>query len=248
MFNKIFSKKIVVPFFSGIGTVAIFEWLVFPGLTAADTIVNIFAGIIGFFTLVFVYYSLGFDKIISNYMNSDELVDSTELKEKEVDELCANEAEFEAKEEFQKLAGIGVPKPVKNEKVINGYKELADKWSKAGFPESDESIPVRITKITTIDTKFGSDKDPLASVPMSRVSNEAKQKMADIAKEDISKQLEEKTANIHPNDLNAIQTVLSSLDKMNDGDDTKSNTEIINDMIKAPLVKPKRKYTKKVKQ
>jgi len=120
MFDKIFSKKIVVPFFSVIGTVAIFEWIVFPGLTAADTIVNIFAGIIGFFTLVFVYYSLGFDKIISNYMNSDELVDSTELKEKEVDELCANEAEFEAKEEFQKLAGIGVPKPVKNEKVING--------------------------------------------------------------------------------------------------------------------------------
>jgi hypothetical protein len=41
---------------------------------------------------------------------------------------------------------------------------------------------------------------------------------------------------------------MDSLDKMNDGNDTKSNTEIINAMIKAPLVKPKRKYTKKVKQ
>ena len=92
--------------------------------------------------------------------------------------------EFEAKEKFQKLAGIGVPKPDKNPKVIDGYKELADKWSKDGFPESDQSIPVSTTKITTIDTNFG-DNDPLASVPMSRVSKEAKQKMAQIAKEDI---------------------------------------------------------------
>lgn len=83
MFDKIFSKKVVVPFFSGIGTIAIFEWIVFPGLTAADTLVNIFAGIIGFFTLVFVYYSLGIDTIISNYVNSDGLVDKNELKEVE---------------------------------------------------------------------------------------------------------------------------------------------------------------------
>ncbi len=164
---------------------------------------------------------------------------------KKKDELCKHEAEFEAKEQFQKLAGIGQPK---NELDPEIWKYIADKVSKEGFPESDQSIPVSTTKITTIDTNFDSDKDPLASVPMSRVSNEAKQKMADIAKEDISKQLEEKTANIHPNDLNAIQTVMDSLNKMNDGNDTKSNTEIINAMIKAPLVKPKRKYTKKVKQ
>ena len=56
--------------------------------------------------------------------------------------------EFEAKEKFQKLAGIGVPKTDENPKVIDGYKELADKWSKAGFPEQDPSIPVATTKIT----------------------------------------------------------------------------------------------------
>lgn len=83
MFNKIFSKKVIVPFFSGIGTVAIFDWIVFPGLTAADTLVNVLAGIIGFFTLLFVYYSLGIDTIISNYVNSDGLVDKNELKEAE---------------------------------------------------------------------------------------------------------------------------------------------------------------------
>lgn len=86
MFDKIFSKKIVVPFFSGIGTVAIFQWIVFPGLTAADTLVNIFAGIIGFFTLVFVYYSLGIDSIVSNYTKSNELSDE-QIKQKLESEL-----------------------------------------------------------------------------------------------------------------------------------------------------------------
>jgi hypothetical protein len=96
-----------------------------------------------------------------------------------------------SKDDFQKLAGIGVPKPDKNTEVINGYKELAEKWAKAGFPEPDVSIPVTATKITTISTNFGSDKDPLASVPMSRLSTEAKQKMAEIAKKDIQRQLDE---------------------------------------------------------
>ncbi len=117
---------------------------------------------------------------------------------KKKDELCKHEAEFEAKEQFQKLAGIGQPK---NELDPEIWKYIADKVSKEGFPESDQSIPVSTTKITTIDTNFDSDKDPLASVPMSRVSNEAKQKMAEIAKQDITNQLEknaDKFASIFP--------------------------------------------------
>ncbi len=81
MFDKIFNKKIVVPFFSGIGTVAIFQLIVFPGLTAADTILNIFAVIIGFFTLVCAYYMIGIDKLFKSYMESGGLVDKQELKE-----------------------------------------------------------------------------------------------------------------------------------------------------------------------
>ena len=138
--------------------------------------------------------------------------------------------EFEAKEKFQKLAGIGVPKTDENPKVIDGYKELADKWSKAGFPEQDPSIPVATTKITTIDTNFGSDSDPLASVPMSRVSKQAKQKMAEIAKEDITKQLEQ----------NAERFIEQVESKLPD--------EMRKAMLEAPMVKPKRKYNKKPKQ
>lgn len=82
MFKKIFSKQIVVPFFSGIGTVAIFQWIVFPGLTAADTILNIFAGIIGFFTLVYAYYLIGLDVIFSKLSE----VEDTKVSEEEVEQ------------------------------------------------------------------------------------------------------------------------------------------------------------------
>jgi len=160
--------------------------------------------------------------------------------------------EFEAKEKFQKLAGIGVPKPDKNPKVIDGYKELADKWSKDGFPESDQSIPVSTTKITTIDTNFGSDNDPLASVPMSRVSKQAKQKMAEIAREDINKQLEqnaEKFASIFPEVVEYTDEYYKKVPV--------ENNPLVNAMINAikndqrlgmEFVKPKRKYTKKPKK
>ena len=111
------------------------------------------------------------------------------------------ETEFADKEAFQKLAGITPVNPndeireilVKNNVI--GKQQIIDALVKAAenseFPKPDESINVRTTKIGTIDTNFGNDNDPLASVPMSRVSNEAKQKMAEIAKEDITKQLEE---------------------------------------------------------
>ena len=111
------------------------------------------------------------------------------------------ETEFADKEAFQKLAGITPVNPndeireilVKNNVI--GKQQIIDALVKAAenseFPKPDESINVRTTKIGTIDTNFGNDNDPLASVPMSRVSKQAKQKMAEIAKEDISNQLEQ---------------------------------------------------------
>jgi len=73
-----------------------------------------------------------------------------------------------------------------NEKVVE---ELKKEFQNSEFPAPDPSIPVITAKLTTIDTNF-EDNDPLASVPMSRISKEAKQKMAEIAKADIGKQLE----------------------------------------------------------
>lgn len=113
--------------------------------------------------------------------------------------------EFEFKDDFQKLAGI---KPIEtttsqlptnvttkklNEQIVEALLKAAENGE---FPKPDETINVRTTKIGTIDTNFDNDNDPLASVPMSRVSKEAKQKMAEIAKQDITIQLEQNAERI----------------------------------------------------
>jgi len=136
---------------------------------------------------------------------------------------------FEFKDDFQKLAGIKPTNPndelrqilIKNnifgkEKIVG---ELLKAAENSEFPKPDESINVRTAKIYTIDTNFG-DSDPLAEIPMSRVSNEGKKKMAEIAKEDINRQLEENAERF------------ATLQPIN---------------LEEPK-KPKRKYTKKPKQ
>ena len=126
------------------------------------------------------------------------LVYDTQQKKKQTPTKTINDFEF--KDDFQKLAGI---KPIQttaselptnvttkklNEQIVEALLKAAEN---SEFPKPDETINVRTTKIGTIDTNFGNDNDPLASVPMSRVSKQAKQKMAEIAKEDISNQLEQ---------------------------------------------------------
>jgi hypothetical protein len=139
-----------------------------------------------------------------------------------------NENGFEFKDDFQKLAGI---KPIEikdsealtnvttkklNENIVEALLKAAEN---SEFPKSDESMNVRTTKITTIDTNFG-DNDPLATIPMSRISNEGKKKMAEIAKEDIK-----------------ITT------------EAKANELISKELVTIPAeTKSKRKYTKKPKQ
>jgi len=134
---------------------------------------------------------------------------------------------FEFKDDFQKLAGI---KPIEikdsealtntmtkklNENIVEALLKAAEN---SEFPKSDESINVRTTKITTIDTNFG-DTDPLATIPMSRISKEGKKKMAEIAKEDIKITTEAKA-----NELTNKELVTISAE-----------------------TKPKRKYKKKPK-
>ena len=144
-----------------------------------------------------------------------------------------NEDDFAFKDDFQKLAGI---KPIEtttselptnvttkklNEQIVEALLKAAEN---SEFPKPDESINVRTTKITTIDTNFGSDNDPLATIPMSRVSKEGKKKMAQIAKEDIKITTEAK----------ATKQMLES-----------ELGPVIDQLAKEVLAKPKRKYKKK---
>jgi len=146
-------------------------------------------------------------------------------KQQKKNKPTKNEDGFEFKDDFQKLAGI---KPIEtttselptnvttkklNEQIVEALLKAAENNE---FPKSDESINVRTTKITTIDNNFGSDNDPLASVPMSRVSKEGKQKMAEIAKQDIASKLEENAANLPQsiktnleNELNQMNAIVT---------------------------------------
>jgi hypothetical protein len=106
-----------------------------------------------------------------------------------------NEDGFD-KDKFQKLAGIIPTNPndelrqiLVNNNIIDEEK-LKEEFKNVEFPAPDPSIPVTTAKLTTIGGSY-SDSDPLASVPMSRVSNEGKKKMAEIAKQDIGIQLEQ---------------------------------------------------------
>jgi len=159
-------------------------------------------------------------------------------------------------ETFQKLAGIKPTNPndelrqilVKNniiskEKIIE---ELVKAAENNEFPKPDESINVQTTKIGTIDMKAYGDNDPLASVPMSRVSKEAKQKMAEIAKEDITIQLEQNAERIA---ASIPQQTKCGCGRSETGFCTglhripkKAWAEGVRDI---PAEKPKRKYTKK---
>ena len=65
LLNKIFDKKIVTPVVSGIGVFAIFEYIIYPGLTAANTFINIISVFIAVFVLVFVFYLLKIDKFVN---------------------------------------------------------------------------------------------------------------------------------------------------------------------------------------
>jgi len=69
LFKKVFSKKTATPIFVGFGAFAIMTFIVFPGLTATNTILNIFSGLIGLFTLIFIYYYINMDKFVGEYIN-----------------------------------------------------------------------------------------------------------------------------------------------------------------------------------
>ena len=122
MFNQIFNKKVVVPFFQLLGVVAIFQWIIFPGLTAPDTLVNILSLVIGFFTLLGLYY------IVSSFFQKD-LTDE-EIKAKleselgpVIDKMAKEVKKTKKKSNPKQMDGVESDKPfVKTRKKTNKQK------------------------------------------------------------------------------------------------------------------------------
>ena len=84
LINKVFAKKIVTPIFIVFGVFGIFNFIVFPGLTTADTGSNIVSALLALFTLVFIFYYIDSFKLMEppkidsgetelDYINPDEL-------------------------------------------------------------------------------------------------------------------------------------------------------------------------------
>jgi hypothetical protein len=46
----------LLTFFVSVGVIGLFEFVIWPGLTASDTLLNIFCGVLGVLTLGFVFY------------------------------------------------------------------------------------------------------------------------------------------------------------------------------------------------
>lgn len=82
LFKKVFSKKIVMPVAIGLAVFCIFTFVVFPGLTTADTVVNIISTLIGVFTLITLFYYIDADKLYKPKQLTDQ-----EIKEKLESEL-----------------------------------------------------------------------------------------------------------------------------------------------------------------
>lgn len=170
-----------------------------------------------------------------------------------------NEYQFDT-DKYQKLAGI---KPIDTNDEIrqilvkNNFnteqikEELKKEFQNSEFPAPDPSIPVTTAKLTTIDLNFKGENDPLASVPMSRVSKEAKQKMAEIAKQDISDRLEAQTEMVKeiiaapsnwPSEIKEAMVNAKPKKKANPKQSSKGNNSA------EPFVKTRKKTTKKKKE
>jgi hypothetical protein len=172
------------------------------------------------------------------------LIYDTQQKKKQTPTKTIDDFEF--KDDFQKLAGI---KPINENDEIRqifvknnaeGKQQIIEALLKAAenseFPKQDESINMGTTKIGAINTNFG-DNDPLATIPMSRVSKEGKKKMAEIAKEDIKVTTEAKANELISKGLVTIPAETKPKRKSNPKQMDGTKTD-------APFVKTKKKSTK----
>ena len=104
LFKKVFNKKTSTPIFVGFGAFAIFTFIVFPGLTAANTIINILSGIIGLFSLLFIFYYIKADEFLHSITN-------IEPGETELDYVNPNDLKPKKKKNPKQFDGVLSDKP-----------------------------------------------------------------------------------------------------------------------------------------
>ncbi len=117
LFKRVFSKNTATPIFVGFGVFTIFTFIVFPGLTASNTIFNILSGTLGLFTLIFVYYYINMDKFVGKYVN-------IEPGETELDYINPDELVPKKKRDKKKVTKSEFPMPPHHTKKISGEPQI----------------------------------------------------------------------------------------------------------------------------
>ncbi len=91
IFKKSFSRETLEPFFIGVGTILLLEFVIFPGLTVANTLLNLFSAILTIGLIIFTITYLkskiklwDFTKVTKN--------ESVEINENETNEKNKNES------------------------------------------------------------------------------------------------------------------------------------------------------------
>ena len=70
--KKTFNPKVLSVVGVILGIILIFEFIVFPGLTASDTILNILSVLIGIFSLLFAFHFIQWKKLFDFLSEEDE--------------------------------------------------------------------------------------------------------------------------------------------------------------------------------
>jgi hypothetical protein len=85
--NKVFGSELIKSLTVLVVTALVFQFLIFPGLTVANTILNIASGLLMLINLIFIYYFFKIDSIFSN----DKSENSVESGETELDYVSPKE-------------------------------------------------------------------------------------------------------------------------------------------------------------
>ena len=72
--KKVFDKRVLAVVGVVFGCGIIFEYIVFPGLTAADTFLNILSVLIAIFTILFTYHTVQWKDLFEFLAVKDEVI------------------------------------------------------------------------------------------------------------------------------------------------------------------------------
>lgn len=72
--KKVFDKSVLIVVGVIFGCGVIFEYVVFPGLTAADSYLNILSALIGIFTVLFIYHFIQWKDLYEFLSKKEEVI------------------------------------------------------------------------------------------------------------------------------------------------------------------------------